>query len=84
MAPMGWSVGSAVTAAMLTGVTQQAVTAAATLVGQVSVTEKLKIFTLDWNPHQQMRDFRFCGNLLQLYGLFLVSNSQSFCPLLVM
>lgn len=34
---MGWSVGSAVTAAMLTGVTQQVVTAAAILAGQVSV-----------------------------------------------
>lgn len=37
MAPMGWSVGSAVTAAMLMGATQQVVTAAAILAGQVSV-----------------------------------------------
>lgn len=47
MAPMGWSVGSAVTVAMLTGATQQVVTAAAILAGQVSVTEKPKIFILD-------------------------------------
>lgn len=58
MAPMGWSVGSAVTVAMLTGATQQVDTAAAILAGQVSVTEKLKIFILDWNLHQKMRDFR--------------------------
>lgn len=47
MALMGWSVGNAVTAAMLTGATQQAVTAAAILAGQVSGTEKLRIFILD-------------------------------------
>lgn len=35
-APMGWSVGSAVTAAMLMGATQRVVTAAAILAGQVS------------------------------------------------
>lgn len=84
MAPMGWSVGSAVTVAMLTGATQQVVTAAAILAGQVSVTEKLKIFILDWNLHQKMRDFRFCENIitiLQLYGLSLLFDSQSFSPL---
>lgn len=78
MAPMGWSVGSAVTAAMLMGATQQVVTAAAILAGQVSVTEKLKIFIFYWNPHQKMRDFRFCGNIitiLQLCGLFLLFDS---------
>lgn len=37
MAPMGWNVGSAVTAAMLMAATQQVVTAAAILAGQVSV-----------------------------------------------
>lgn len=47
MAPTGWSVGSAVTAAMLTAATQRVVTAAAILAGQVSVGEKLKIFILD-------------------------------------
>lgn len=42
MAPMGWSVGSAVTAAMLTGAIQQVVTAAAILAGQVSVCWKTR------------------------------------------
>lgn len=55
MAPMGWSVGSAVTAAMLTGATQQVVTAAAILAGQVSGTGKLKIFYLRLKPPSEMR-----------------------------
>lgn len=46
MAPMGWSVGSVVTAAMLTGATQRVVTAAAILAGQVCVPENLKILIL--------------------------------------
>lgn len=43
MAPMGWSVGSAVTAAMLTGATQRAATAAAILAGQVSQVVCLRL-----------------------------------------
>lgn len=57
---MGWSVGSAVTAAMLMGATRRVVTAAATLAGQVSDAEKIKRFGL---PMKRTVDFRFCGNI---------------------
>lgn len=76
---MGWSVGSAVIAAMLTAATQRLVTAAAILAGQVRVPEKLKISIGDWNPHH--KDLKFCGNiitLLQLCGFFLLFDSHSF------